>query len=457
MTPSSTVRELPPLTRRERGLPVVGRTLDYVRDPQALFERQWSEHGPVSPLPLLGHPWVLLLGPDACGAALTNGDKAFANAPAWTYLVGPFFRRGLMLLDFEEHKLHRRILQQAFTRDRLEGYSRSLQPAARAGVASWDPDPAFRAHPALKSLTLDLAAEIFMGGAELTSPPEMDRVNRAFIDCVQAASALVRQPVPGTRWWRATRGRRTLEDFLHGYLPARRAAPGDDLLSQLCLLEDDDGQRFDDQAVVDHMIFLMMAAHDTSTSTLTTMTEMLGKHPEWQERCRAESLALGPDPTLAELESLTSLDLVMRESLRLRAPVPLVVRRTVKDTEVLGTRIPAGRFVAVAPGFSHLMAEHWTDPGRFDPERFGPERREDRSHRHAWMPFGAGVHKCLGMAFAGIEVTTVMHHLLRRFTWDVDPDYRPPLDHRSLPFPTDGQPLDLRPLDLSPLDLQENP
>jgi cytochrome P450 len=448
VSPTPTLLEVPAPRRATRGLPVLGQVLDYVRDPMALFEQQWTTYGAVSPLHLLGRdPWLMLLGPDAQEAVLTNRDKAFANGPAWSYLVGPFFHGGLMLLDFEEHHVHRRVLQQAFTRDRLAGYTARVHPAVERGLASWRPRPGFPAYPALKTLTLDIAAEIFMGGAEQHSPAEMARVNRAFIDCVQAATALVRVPLPPNRWWRAHRGRRLLEDFIRSYLPQRRATESSDLLSRLCHLRDEDGTGLTDEQVVDHMVFLMMAAHDTSTSTLSTMMEMLGKHPEWQQRCREESLALGDAPTLDELDGLVSLDLVMRECLRLRSPVPVVVRRTVKDTEVLGTRIPADHYVSIAPQFTHLMPELWTDPRRFDPERFGPDRREDKRHRHAWDPFGGGVHKCLGMAFAGAEVTAVLHHLLRRFAWEVDPGYTAPLDHHSLPFPSDGQPVDLHPLE----------
>jgi cytochrome P450 len=234
-----------------------------------------------------------------------------------------------------------------------------------------------------------------------------------------------------------------LEEFLRHYLPAKRAERTDDLFSVLCHIEGDGGERFSDDDVVNHMIFLMMAAHDTSTITTSTMLQHLGQHPEWQERCRAESLALGEDPSLAELEQLTSLDLVMKESLRLRAPVPMLARRAVKDTVVQGVRVPAGSHVAVGVQFSHLMAELWSEPDRFDPDRFGPERREDKSHRYAWSPFGGGVHKCIGLHFAGAEVKAILHRLLRTHRWQVDPSYVAPLDNHSLPFPKDGQPIDL--------------
>ena len=232
-------------------------------------------------------------------------------------------------------------MQEAFTRDRLEAYAARMHPAIEQDSPTWKGGSDFKSYWALKQLTLDIAADIFMGGAEDTSREEMDRVNKAFIACVQAAAGVVRGDVPFTRWGRGYRGRRVLEDFLRHYLPARRATRTDDIFSVLCHIETEDGERFTDDDVVNHMIFLMMAAHDTSTITTSTMLQFLGQHPEWQERCRAESLALGPHPTLKELEGLVSLDLVMKESLRLRAPVPVLMRKTVKDTVVQGVAIPA--------------------------------------------------------------------------------------------------------------------
>lgn len=443
-TESSAALPVPTLRREDRGLPVFGRLFDYARDPVALMRHQWTHYGPVSPMNALGSEAVMLLGPDACEEALRNRDKAFVNGPAWGRIVGPFFRRGLMLLDLTEHHDHRRILQQAFTRDRLEGYAAALHPALDRGMAQWGEQADFPSYPRLKQLTLDIAAEIFMGGAEHTSAEEMERVNRAFIACVQAAAGVVRADVPFTRWGRAYRGRRLLEEFLRSYLPAKRAARTDDLFSVLCHIEDEDGARFTDDEVVDHMIFLMMAAHDTSTITATTMLQYLGQHPDWQERCRVEALAMGPEPGLAELETMTDLDLVMREALRLRAPVPLLVRKTVKETVVQGHRIAADTDVMVGVQWSHLMEEYWTDPFTFDPERFAPHRREDKSHRLAWEPFGGGVHKCIGLHFGGMEVKAIGHRMLRDFEWSVPADYVPPTDNHSLPFPTDGAPIALR-------------
>jgi cytochrome P450 len=432
------------------GLPLIGYSWQILHDPLGTARRRYDTYGPVSWCNALGTRTVALLGPEAIGVALANRDRAFSNGAGWGYFIGPFFRRGIMLMDADEHLHHRRIMQQAFTSARLTGYLDAMNPAIAAGLDRWTPTERFRVHPAVKQLTLDLATDIFMGGAPAGTP--MDRINKAFIDCVQAGTAYVRFAMPGGRWRRGLVARRLLESFLHEQLPGVRRRNSEDLFSALCQAESEDGERFSDADVVNHMIFLLMAAHDTTTITLTTMADYLGRNPGWQERCRVESQELadrrGSPGTLdyADLDSLTSLGLAMKEALRLVTPVPALARKTVADTEVLGHFLPAGTMVSVGVHFTHHMAEYWPDPERFDPERFAEHRREDRVHRFAWSPFGGGVHKCIGLYFAGLQVKAIMHQLLQRYRWSTEPGYQAPLDFTALPFPKDGLPVHLQPL-----------
>ena len=131
-------------------------------------------------------------------------------------------------------------------------------------------------------------------------------------------------------------------------------------------------------------------------------------------------------------------------AMRLVAPVPWMVRKTVKDTELLGHHVPSGTFVTTLSWLNHLLPEYWTDPLRFDPERFAEDRREDKSHRFAYMPFGGGVHKCIGMHFGTQEVKTIAHELVRRFEWTVPADYHVQWDPTALPMPKDGLPISIR-------------
>ncbi|MGH8959697.1 MAG: cytochrome P450 [Jatrophihabitantaceae bacterium] len=423
------------------GLPLIGTTLQVLSGEIYTNRDRYDQLGPVTWNRAFGIKGIMVQGPDAAGEVLQNRDHAFASGPGWSSLIGPFFKRGLMLLDFEEHHVHRRIMQQAFTADRLAAYLEPMNDTLQSGLASWRDGDRFRFYPAVKQLTLDIATRTFMG-AQLGA--EADRLNRSFVDCVRAGTAIVRVNVPGLRWSRGLTGRRRLEAFLYPQLPAKRASEQNDLFSALCHARSEDGEQFSDADVVNHMIFLLMAAHDTTTITMSTMAYYLAKYPQWQERCRAESEALGsPTVDYRDLDRLVSLDLVMRESMRMVTAVPGVVRRSVKDTSVAGYFVPRDTQVTVNVHFGHQLAEYWPDPGRFDPERFSDERREDKIHRSAWIPFGGGVHKCIGMHFGTMQVKAAMHQVLQNFEWSVPRGYELPIDWTSLPRPKDGLPVHL--------------
>ena len=426
------------------GYPVLGHSLDFFGDVMAFGRRRYDTYGPLSWSRAFGTRIVSVLGPEAAGEVLLNRDKAFANGPGWAYFIGPFFERGLMLLDFEEHLHHRRIMQQAFTRDRLVSYLKGMNAVLGDGFDAWEPRAGFRFHPAFKQLTLDLATVVFVGHH---LGPEADRLNRAFFDTVQAGTALVRAPVPGGRWRKGLQGRRVLEAFLRAELPEKRSGQGDDLFTALCHATDEDGNAFTDDDVVNHMIFLLMAAHDTSTTTMTTLVYELARHPEWQDRLREESRALGTDHIEYEdLQRLPSHAMAIKEAQRLIAPVPALARYAVKDTELLGHHVPKGTRLGVSPYFTMRMEEYWSDPHTFDPDRFADARREDKAHPFAWMPFGGGVHKCIGMHFGNLEVTAALHQFLLRYAWSVPDGYEMPVNLVSLPYPDDGLPIDLRPV-----------
>lgn len=244
-----------------------------------------------------------------------------------------------MLLDFEEHMFHRRIMQEAFVRSRLAGYLEQMDRVVSRVVADdWVVNDArFLVYPAMKALTLDIASMVFMGHEPGTDHELVTKVNKAFTITTRAGNAVIRTSVPPFTWWRGLRARELLENYFTARVKERREASGNDLLTVLCQTEDDDGNRFSDADIVNHMIFLMMAAHDTSTSTATTMAYQLAAHPEWQQRCRDESDRHGDGPLdIESLEQLESLDLVMNESIRLVTPVQWAMRQTVRDTELLG-------------------------------------------------------------------------------------------------------------------------
>jgi cytochrome P450 len=415
-------------------LPFLGDTFEYLRSPIEWSRAHYERFGPVSVLPMFAvRRMAVVLGPDAIAEVLLDRDQAFSSGEGWGKFVGPFFHRGLLLLDGDEHRHHRRIMQHAFLPARISAYVERMTPAIARDLASWPADGMFEAAPAIQSMIFDITSEVLTGSGLGTAA---DEVHRMFEACLRASNSPLRVSVPGLPWSRGIAARRRLEEIFGAWVAERRASdgPADNLLSMLCAAATEDGERFTATDVVNHMILLLLAARDTSANALTSIVYQLAKHPEWQQRCREDNAAL---------------DLVRKESLRLMPPLGQLARRVVKPTTVLGHPLDAGTYVMPILQFNHHMPELWTDPSSFDPLRFAPDRAEDRVHRYAWVPFGGGVHHCIGMHFATVVVNAVMTQLLQRYEWSVEPGYEVPWNRRGVPSPADGLPIRLRGRDRS--------
>jgi cytochrome P450 len=428
------------------GWPLVGHTLAIVADYRGFVERRVQRYGMVHRGRAFGHANVTMLGPEANELVFLDPQKQFSSALGWGIVLDKLFPRGLMLLDFDEHRVHRRVLSVAFKADPMRSYLAGLNAGIAKGLTQWPHRRGFKFYPAIKQLTLDLAATSFLGG-ELG--PELEAVKRAFIAMVAASISVIRAPLPGTRFSRGVRGRALLADYFNRQIPLRRERGGDDLFSQLCRATWEDGTLLSNADIVGHMNFLMMAAHDTLTSSLTAFVDRLAADPDWQEKLRAEQRGLGlaaDEPLPFErLDDLALTEMAFKEALRLMPPVPSIPRRALREFEFKGFRIPANVGVNVSPIFTHYMPQLWPDPERYDPMRFTPEATRGR-HKFAFVPFGGGAHMCLGLHFAYMEAKCFTWHLLNNFRIAVEPGYRANWRLLPIPYPRDGLPVTLAPL-----------
>lgn len=411
----------------------------------ALIRRQHDRHGPVVSNGMGPLRNVSLFGPEANRFLLLDRDGIFSAKRSWELIMGRIFGGGLLLRDGADHRSHRRILREAFRPAALAEYSRRMNPRIERSIANWISEGnRILAFPAYKKLALEMAFDIFIG---MEVGPEATRLNRCFESMVAASMSILRLPIPGLEFQQGLEGKRQLTETFSRLLAARRANPGGDTLSRLCQAESEDGERLNDQEIVDHTIFLMMAAHDTTTSTLTSLTYLLALHPEWQERIREESLAFGEAMVSFEnqdrLETLTH---CIHETLRLYPPLSTIPRIAIRDFEYDGFAISEGSMVTIYPIHTHRMPEWWTDPERFDPDRFSLGRQEHRRHTHLWLPFGGGEHMCLGLRFAELQIRCLMHQLVRRVRWEIPDGYRMPVQEAPISKPRDGLPIRLTPL-----------
>lgn len=437
ITSTATLKPVP----FDRGRHPLDYSIGFYRDVKKTLDRLYARNGPVVRIGYEPFAIVQLFGPDANQLVYQNRDQVFSSEHGWSWIIDHVFPGSVMAMDGEEHRYQRRIMNHAFKKPNLVRYLDHMNPHIAQGLRRWRAQTHFLFYPNIKQLTLDLGASVFMG-ADLG--PQKKTINRAFNRAVQGSIAPIRKAIPLTAYWWGMRGRETLVTLFSSMLEQKRQQDTPDFFSQFCHAVSESGERFSDQEIIDHMAFLMMAAHDTTTSTLSTLIYALAKHPQWQERIRAEARAFNkPMLDFEDLAQATAIELCMKESLRMYPPLPTMPRMTTQAVAFEGYRIPANTMVAVSPVHTHYMKEIWHEPDQFDPERFAAPREEHKRHAFAWVPFGGGAHMCIGQHFADLQVKAIIHQLVLNFRWTVPRDYVVPYQLVPIAKPKDNLPIEL--------------
>ena len=373
--------------------------------------------------------------PELVRAVHLDADNVYSSRLGWDFSIGELFRGGLMLRDFAEHRQHRSMLQAAFRPSAMQGYLEIIERSIDPALQAWSRTETLKFYPEVKALGLKTALALILG----LSPRDRqaDRIGRAFRAMVDASIAVIRRPVPPFTYWRGMRGRRFLLSWFAEEIRRRRTQPGTDIFSRLCETD------LTDDAIADHLIFLIMAAHDTTASALTSSVWAACTHPDWQHRMRAECREGNDALTLEQLEGLEAVDWVLKEAIRLKPPGPFMMRRTTRETQLGPYTLPSNLAIAPVSMITHFLPEWWTRPDMFDPERFSPTRAEHKRHPGLFYPFGGGAHHCLGIHLAYIQAKAFLRKFWRRF--DVESLRSGPTRFQSIPipYPADGLPVRL--------------
>lgn len=397
----------------EEGFPLLNQTLSYFLDPYGFGLRMKNTYGPVYRGRAAFLSFVVAGTPDIIERLFRDPDECFSVREGWDPFFNRVYPRSLLALDFEDHRRHRRIMQHVFKKPAMIEYCRLIDQIVSQEIDGWVQSPPERAYDAIKTCTLNIAARAFLG-ANLDQ--HVTFLNDRFVTINKAIGTSIPVPLPGTPLWRADRARREMFDFLRPMIAERRTGGGGDLFSRLCQAVDEDGNRFDDETILYHMVQMLGAAHDTTTTLVAATLFLLAKSPEWQDRLAGPSRAL-PAVAYDDLDSLTETEWVMKEAMRLYPPIPLVFRRTVKSLQLGDINVPAGTHFVINLGAIHRDPDLWREPSRFDPGRFSPQRMEHKVHPYAWCPFGGGAHTCIGLHFAMMNAKIILHHVLRRFSF----------------------------------------
>ncbi|MBA2349027.1 MAG: cytochrome P450 [Solirubrobacterales bacterium] len=406
------------------------RSFRFIREPLPVLLEAYGRFGPVFTLRVFHQNVVFVLGPEANHHLLVSGAQNFSWREGHMGDLMPLLGDGLLTVDGPFHRSSRKIMLPAFHQDRIRASHATMHEETARGLTELGPGT----HD-LYAWTREVALRIAMRALFGLDPDRPGEQIDAGAEFERALSFYSRDyPVqmlrgPRTPFSRMQAARRRLDAVIFGEIERRAGLPdpGEDLLGLLLAARDEDGGALSREHVRDEVITLLFAGHDTTTSTIAFLLHELAKAPELQE------LAAG---------SPEELDLAVDETLRLYPPAWVGPRRSIAPFEVCGVPVPGGVPVNYVSWASHRLPDVWEEPERFDPQRFAPGRRE-QIPRGAYVPFGDGSRKCIGMRFGQAEIAVIARALLERYRFAPVPGHAIRIRQMPTLTPRDGMPLRL--------------
>jgi cytochrome P450 len=389
-------------------LPVPLQTLGWVTRPLPFLERCRQRYGDTFTLRIRNEAtWVVLSDPEDVKRVFT-GDPNVLRAGEANAILGPVVgSSSLLLLDEPKHMDERKLMLPPFHGERMQGYRELIVEATRRELASWPEGQPFQLWPRMQAITLEAIMRAVFGIDEVARLAHVRTVLQDALEWLtdrrQLAAIALLGPDRLAANARFKARLRPVDEALLAEIARRRNEPDlerrQDILSLLILARYEDGSQMSDAALRDELVTLLVAGHETTATSLAWAFERLLRHPDKLERLRDEVRAGEQDAYL---------DAVVKETLRLRPVLPIVVRRLAAPMVVGGYEIPAGIALTPCIHLVHRRADVYPQPHRFMPERF----LESPAGTYTWIPFGGGVRRCLGASFAQFEMKQVLGTIL---------------------------------------------
>lgn len=383
--------------------------LRYARDPLAYFVRLQRRYGHMFSVKFPYFGRIVYVADPALVKQVFAGDPAQfhageANATVIEPALGP---NSVLALDEAEHMQQRKLLLPPFHGERVRAYGELIREATLRDMETWPVGEPFALRPHTQRVTLTVILRAVFGVRDAERLERATRLVGEFTkraDLVIALPFLQRDLGRFSPWARYKRARAELDELIYEEIDLRRAEQDaddrDDVLSLLLAARHDDGTPMSDEELRDELMTIVGAGHETTATALAWAIERLLRTPRVMTRLR-ESIADGEDDYL---------DATIKETLRARPVIVDVARKLTAPAEIGGYELAAGTFVLPAIAGLHYRDDLFPEPEEFRPERF----LDGKADSYAWIPFGGGVRRCLGAAFAQYEMRIVLKTILER-------------------------------------------
>jgi cytochrome P450 family 135 len=390
--------------------PAAVQTARWLRRPVEFMDRCRQRYGDAFSVNFLGFqsPLVMISDPEAVKALYKSRENGLP--PGRTAALGPVMgSRSILLLEGAEHLSRRKLMLPPFHGERMRAYESVIAEAARTEIESWPLGESFPIHPRMQAVTLEVILRAVFGVSDRT---RFEGLRELLGDLLAGIArpglglrvAVARRPGRRDPMAEVERRSRAVDELLHAEIAERRSdavlGEREDILSMLIAARFEEGEGMSDEELRDQLVTLLLAGHETTATALAWTFDLLLRHPAPLARLKRE-VEDGGDQYLRAL---------ITEALRLRPVVPLAGRRLRSELRVDGHVLPPGTDVTPSIWLTHTRADLYPEPFDFRPERF----LEDAPETYGWIPFGGGVRRCLGAAFAEFEMRIVLRGVLSR-------------------------------------------
>ena len=393
--------------------------------------------------PAAGEDLVFMLGPEANRFVMHTERHRFSHDKGWTPIVGEFMGRGLLNMDDPPHDAHRKMWNPAFTAAAMDAYLPVLQRIIVERTATWPAEAISDVYIGARDITFDAAAAALAG---FERGADVDRMRELFYILLHGFDPELSD---GDNMMRMFNANTALNEMLTTLIAQRRVGErAGDVLSQMLDAVEDDGNGLSDEQLHGHLMILLVAGHETTTTLSAWALYMLAKRPELRQRMEAElaealttARAAGESweengpPPVSVLRRLSFMDNFIKETGRLFPPVFHAPRGVLEPFEFGGYEIPAGAELMFAQTVTHFLPEYYPDPYRFDINRFMDGNKNRITN--VFTPFTVGAHTCLGAGLAEVQMLVTMAALLRRVEFEPLPANEP-LRIWAAPLPNPG-------------------